>query len=165
MTDIRLRQISSWLLAVVTVAVLVIVFWPTPVDAGARGTIARVLDTLYGVGLPRFVTYGVVEFGANVVMFLPLGLLVALALPRWLLWFSPLLCASLSLTIELCQALLLPHRFASILDVAANTSGAILGTLVAIIIVKRVRRRDRERRRAADLVHMRAARESILRGR
>ncbi|WP_445996324.1 VanZ family protein [Okibacterium fritillariae] len=165
MTDIRLRQISSWLLAVVTVAVLVIVFWPTPVDAGARGTIARVLDTLYGVGLPRFVTYGVVEFSANIVMFLPLGLLVALALPRWLLWFSPLLCASLSLGIELCQALLLPHRFASILDVAANTLGAILGTLIAIVIVKRVRRRDRERQRASDLVHMQAARESILRGR
>jgi VanZ family protein len=165
MTDIRLRQISSWLLAVVTVAVLVIVFWPTPVDAGARGTIARVLDTLYGVGLPRFVTYGVVEFGANIVMFLPLGLLVALALPRWLLWFSPLLCASLSLGIELCQALLLPHRFASILDVAANTLGAILGTLIAIVVVKRVRRRDRERQRASDLVHLQAARESILRSR
>jgi glycopeptide antibiotics resistance protein len=124
-----------------------------------------VLDTLYGVGLPRFVTYGVVEFGANILMFLPLGLLVALALPRWLLWFSPLLCASLSLGIELCQALLLPHRFASILDVAANTLGAILGTLVAIVIVKRVRRRDRDRQRASDLVHLQAARESILRGR
>ena len=52
-----------------------------------------------------------------------------IAMPS-LWWVSGLLGLVASLSIELGQYLLLPHRFASPVDVAMNTAGALLGGAV-----------------------------------
>lgn len=67
---------------------------------------------------------------ANVVMFLPLGLLLALSMPRVYLSVLLVLSAGASLAIELTQYLVLPDRDPALLDVAMNTAGAAAGLVL-----------------------------------
>lgn len=116
--------------------ILTIVLWPTPVDRPYDGGLHGTLADLYRHGLPRLVDYTFVETAANVVMFLPLGALIAsVALPR-LWWVSGVLGLALSLSVEFVQAEFLPQRLASASDLMANTSGALLGG--AIVAVARL---------------------------
>ncbi|WKK70812.1 hypothetical protein Q0F99_13705 [Rathayibacter oskolensis] len=63
-----------------------IAFWPTPVDAPAAGILARAIGWLGRHGL-GWIDYGVVESSANVLLFVPFGLLGALLLrARWAPW-------------------------------------------------------------------------------
>ena len=125
-----MRQATWFFLAVTVLAIGVITFWPTPVDAPAKDTIREVLEALHYAGVPAAVNYSFVEIAANVAMFVPLGAVLALLLPRQHWWLAVLIAGSLSGLIELIQLLLLPHRFASFIDIAANTTGALIGVLV-----------------------------------
>jgi glycopeptide antibiotics resistance protein len=118
-------------LGVTSATIAIITFWPTPVDAPAKGTIRDILTTLHDAGVPPQVNYSFVEIASNVVMFIPLGALIAALLPvnRW--WAAVLLGSLGSCLIELTQLAFLPHRFASMVDIAANTAGALLGALLA----------------------------------
>jgi VanZ family protein len=133
-----------WVVALVVYAavVAVVVAWPTPVDAAAHGTLTDVLDRLHDVGVPRWVDYDLVERAANVAMFVPLGLLVTRVTRHW--WWGLAVPAALSGAAELTQHLLRPERFATWTDVATNTSGAALGVVVAVVLMRR-----RARARAA----------------
>ncbi|RWZ68445.1 VanZ family protein [Labedella populi] len=125
------RKIAVRVLATLTlVVVFAIGYWPVPVDRGVRSLLGSVLDRLAAAGAPGWVDYAHLEFGANIVMFVPLGVLIALLLPRWEWWLAPIIGLALSLAIEFGQALLLPERFATPLDVLANTTGATIGALV-----------------------------------
>jgi glycopeptide antibiotics resistance protein len=122
-----------------------IAFWPTPVDAPAEGTIYDILSQLYAAGLPRHVSYASIEVAANVLFFLPFGALTAALLSPGKWWVAGLLGGATSGAIELIQLTFLPQRFASVVDIAANFSGAFLGALV--IVVARVVRSSRESNR------------------
>jgi glycopeptide antibiotics resistance protein len=94
---------------------------------------------LHRHGLPEFVNYGVLEFLANIAMFVPIGLLVALLFgPRWW-WAAFFVCAALSVSIELYQYLLLPDRFATVRDVIANSTGGLIGTFIAAVAISWLR--------------------------
>ncbi|WFR68155.1 VanZ family protein [Curtobacterium flaccumfaciens] len=95
--------------------------------------ILRGLDLAHELGTPAWFGYGALEFTANVAFFLPLGLLVVLRLGarRW--WVGALTGFVASGVIETGQALFLPARFASFDDVLANTSGAAVGALIAVV--------------------------------
>ncbi|MHA7209827.1 VanZ family protein [Arthrobacter sp. MDT1-65] len=117
---------TVWLLAVA-----LIVLWPTPVDRAGGSILRGGLDYLYTHGLPTFITHSLVEFTANVLMFVPLGLFWFLLTPRrWRRW-APIVGLALSAVIEATQHILLPQRFATPYDVLANTLGATLGALIA----------------------------------
>jgi VanZ family protein len=125
------RKTAVRVLATLTlIAVFVIGYWPVPVDRGMRSVLGSVLDRLAAAGAPDWVDYAHLEFGANIVMFVPLGALIALLLPRWEWWLAPIIGLALSLAIEFGQAMLLPQRFATPLDVLANAVGATIGALV-----------------------------------
>ncbi|NCV55413.1 MAG: hypothetical protein EBW54_04260, partial [Betaproteobacteria bacterium] len=84
-----------------------------------------------GDPLPRYWTW--FDLLSNVALYLPLGLLLALnrAPPRRAgLGLALLVGALLSLTIEAAQSYL-PQRVPSLLDLAANTLGALIGGLLA----------------------------------
>jgi VanZ family protein len=86
-----------------------------------------------GAPWPAYVT--VFDLALNVLAYLPLGLLAALALhPRWRGWPAVLLvtalAAALSLLIETLQNYL-PARIASNVDVLTNVAGAALGAAAA----------------------------------
>ncbi|MDD0857187.1 VanZ family protein [Arthrobacter alpinus] len=130
-----LHRITVALAAAYLLAVVLIVFWPTPVDRPAAGTLHQVLSWLYRHGMPRFVNYSVVEFSANIVMFIPLGIIASSYFKNAVV--GVIIGALSSCLIELGQTLLLPDRYATGLDVLANTLGAGLGAFSYFLVTSR----------------------------
>ncbi len=137
------RRVLSVVLAGYLAAVARITLWPEPADEGTFGVVRRVIAALAGHGLP--LTYAGVEAGANVLMFVPFGVLVPLVVPlpdrwrRWRRWRWLLVVAAGLLTsaaIELSQLLFLPTRYATVQDVALNTLGAALGALAVRLVLR-----------------------------
>ncbi|MFJ6003862.1 VanZ family protein [Arthrobacter sp. NPDC092385] len=122
-------------------AVTFIVLWPTPVDENAASILRRGLGFLHGHGFPTFVTYNVVEFTANILMFVPLGLFWFILASRRLRWWAPGAGFALSTFMEVTQLILLQQRFATPYDVLANTLGASLGAVLASVLLWSYQRR------------------------
>ena len=148
-----LRRTAGWMALAYLAALTLIAFWPTPVDRGLQGSISSVVLWLHAHGMPAWLGYESIEFSANIALFVPVGLLVVLfAGPRrW--WMGTLIGSVISCIIELGQLVFLPERFATVNDVIANSLGALLGTLIAVSVLRialgpnpmpgRVARRDR----------------------
>ena len=120
------RDPRAYLLAY-TLLLTGIAFWPVPVDRGA-GPLLRLITRAIPV-----LTYDRIEFAANILLFVPLGLLLTLILVRnrWLVLPVAFLA---TVAIECVQALLLDARTPSILDIIANTAGACIGIVLAVFI-------------------------------
>ena len=99
------------------------VLWPTRVTTPFR----VYLDSLRSV-----IPYGdtLLEIGANVALFVPVGLLAAWWLPQGKRWLGFVAGVALSASAELAQATLLPDRVASARDVLANSIGVLIGILL-----------------------------------
>ena len=108
-------------------------FWPSPVDRSVAGEIRQVVDALQQAGATA-VTYRRIEIFANVLMFVPLGVLGVLAFARARWWLVPVGCLVLSILVELTQLAFISDRFASIVDVVANVTGALVGAALARVI-------------------------------
>lgn len=137
--DSRLSGRRRWavaLLALYAAAVVAVLLAPVSPAQVVNVLTAWIQEDL---GL-TVVRQGWVEFTANVLMFVPLGVLVPLVFRR--LWIGVLVAAALSAGAELVQTLL-PARHASMRDVLANVLGALLGAAVLWAVT-----RHRERRRA-----------------
>lgn len=79
---------------------------------------------------------GWIEVPANVLLFVPLGLLLALLFrPPWI---GVVLAVALSVAAEAVQ-LVLPGRLASPRDILANALGAGIGAFIAWLIIRRRR--------------------------
>jgi glycopeptide antibiotics resistance protein len=91
--------------------------------------------------VPERLDYATVESVANVLFFVPLGLLVVLlAGARW--WWAGLAAGVVvSAGIETGQALFLPARTATLDDVVANGVGALLGAVAGVLLLSRAARR------------------------
>ena len=129
-----MRRVEWIAVLVVLAAILTITMWPTPVDAPVSGSLKGFLASLHRLGIPAWVDYGFVQTASNVVMFIPLGALIASLVWRSFWWVAGVLGLCLSLSIELTQYVLLPHRFATAGDVVANTAGAFIGALVVFLV-------------------------------
>lgn len=130
-------------LQVITVGYLGIVGWitlgPQPLDERGVGILRSVLAVLRGSELTRWITYDLVEFTANIAMFVPVGLLFLLLLGRRRWWLALAGGVALTCAIEFTQ-LFLPGRFSDVRDILANSLGALLGVIVAMVIVAVLRR-------------------------
>ena len=129
--SLRYKTVTAALCAVWLLAVSFVVLWPTPVDGNAAGLLQRGLGFLHGHGFPAFVSYNVVEFTSNILMFVPLGVFWFVLAPRRWRWWAPGAGFALSAIIEITQLALLPQRFATPYDVLANTLGASTGAVAA----------------------------------
>ncbi|UZN04163.1 VanZ family protein [Cellulomonas sp. S1-8] len=130
----RTRTRLRVLLAVYLAAVAVVTLRPAPPDDGTLGVVRTVVAWLVRSGAP--VTFGGLEAVANVVMFVPFGVLVGLLLRRpW--WVVVLLGATTSALIETIQRWL-PTRYPTLQDLVLNTLGAAVG-VVALLVVVQVR--------------------------
>ena len=127
-----IRRVAVALLAIYVAAATAIVLWPTPVDGGLKSQLKDAIAAGHAAGLPQSVDYTAIESAANVVMFVPLGLLITLIAAHRFWFAAPLISIALSTSAEVAQLLFLPNRFPTLADVAANTSGALIGTLVVI---------------------------------
>jgi hypothetical protein len=137
----KTRAVVLVIVAVLVIAgVLVVGLLPNRVDGGVEHQVRAFVDDLQAAGL-TWATYDLVDFVANIVFFVPIGLLGALLLPRRVWWLAIPIGAGLSAALELGQAAFLPQRYASATDVLANTIGAVLGALVGLAIREASRRR------------------------
>lgn len=120
---------------VVYLATLLYLVWE-PDASTPGGVVVVVADVLAGRGVPDAVR--VVEVGLNVLLFVPLSLLGAFVLDRWRVVGWLLAGLALSLVVEGVQAVLLTGRSATVSDLLANTAGAGLGILAALVLRRRL---------------------------
>lgn len=128
-----------WILIAMLITLAVVAFWPSPVDQYLQGDLARILKFLHAHGIPAWFNYKFVEAAANVVLFIPFGIVASLAYreKRW--WQIGLVGLLTSFFMEIGQLLFLHNRFASPLDLVTNTGGAVIGSLLAVAVLKRSR--------------------------
>ena len=118
-----------------------IAFWPVPVDREAHEWLLTVIDWLQVNGAPGWVRYDLVEFTANIALFVPVGLFVMIMAGARGWWLAVLVGFAASCTIELGQLIFLPDRFATRSDVLANTLGAAVGAVLGLALLRRTRPR------------------------
>ncbi|MGV9193490.1 VanZ family protein [Microbacterium sp. MC2] len=112
--------------------------WMTLTVRPYGSDIASALDRLLAWFAQRpstaWITFERVEFGANVAMFVPLGVFAVLwfGVRGW--WTAPLLGLLLSGAIEAVQLLFLPSRYPDVRDLVANTGGAVVGMLIMLLL-------------------------------
>lgn len=135
----RRRPVLSVLTVVYLAAVAYITLNPAPGDPAGNPllrSLLRAVSALPGLG---WVDYAVAEFTANILLFVPMGLLFTLLLGRWRWWLAVSLGIAATLGIEFVQ-LFLPARFTDARDVLANTLGTLIGVAVAFAVTSRSRR-------------------------
>ncbi|MHC6593430.1 VanZ family protein [Arthrobacter sp. C152] len=103
------------------------------------GQLASVLYFLHRHGVPNWVNYQFVEASANVALFIPLGIVSTLAFPKKYWWQIGAFGLLVSGCIELGQFLFLHDRFASPSDIVTNTTGAVIGALLAALALQKRR--------------------------
>jgi glycopeptide antibiotics resistance protein len=141
----RVREyLTSVALLFCIAVVLLATMWPTPLDQGFEPSVQRFLEILHRTGVPTWFGYTKLEVSANVVMFIPIGFLTAMLLPIRVWWLSLILCPALSVAIEVTQGSLLAARFATPMDVFANSVGAVIGAIIAVAIRSIVYQRDQK---------------------
>ena len=123
-------------------AIFAITLQPEPFDDGHGDRIVRILGFLHGIGVPESFGYYQLEFTANIIMFAPLGLFLALALAPQHRWIGLAALPLLSGAIELAQLLFLPTRYPSLQDVFANSAGGWIGVAVVMLVGALRRRRS-----------------------
>jgi VanZ family protein len=120
------RAAARFLLGPYLAALALVVFLPAR-DAGrVTGLVGWVADLVAAWGVPREPAAIVFEFLANVVLFVPFGLLLAASIPRWSPWAIIGVGLVASVAIELVQ-LGIPSRVSTVSDVIANTAGTAIG--------------------------------------
>jgi glycopeptide antibiotics resistance protein len=118
----------------VVLAILVL----DPSQQAPGQSLSLVSGILQAIGAPVPADSPFLEVASNVALFIPLGLLGLLLWPsRGIVGWTGI-GALLSAVVELSQLLFLPHRFATVNDVVANSAGALLGA-VAVTVIRRVR--------------------------
>lgn len=125
-------------LAVYALAVGLILLLPVSYS----GIVNRIGDALRdGLGIDWFGS-GWIEFGANILMFVPLGFLLTLLFRHP--WYGVALAVALSAAAELAQ-IVIPSRQPTFRDILANTLGAAVGAGLAWLIVLRADHRAARR--------------------
>ena len=103
----------------------------------ATDVVTHLEHSLAARGAPGWVTGpGRVEFALNAAMFAPVAFLGAMTFPRhpWGNWVVYGFVASGA--VELFQGLVLPPRSAEMADVVANTLGALVGSVAALVVLR-----------------------------
>jgi glycopeptide antibiotics resistance protein len=141
------------ILTVVTFVYLGVVGWitlgPQPFDEGSDSLVWRLLGIFGRIPFIDWITYSVLEFGSNVAMFVPVGLFFLLLLGRRRWWLAIVLGVVLTCGIEFVQQFL-PDRVSDPRDILANSVGAFIGVVAALIVTwPAAMLRAREQRRLA----------------
>ncbi|WP_423923659.1 VanZ family protein [Frigoribacterium sp. 2-23] len=139
-------------LLLLTLAYLAGVMWmtlrPSVYDAHTAGLLWAALDVFAVHPETAWITFSRVESWANVAMFIPMGMLPALLLPRRLWWVGVVVGFAASAAIEWYQGAFLTTRVSDPHDLLMNTLGAVVGAVFVGLVLPR-RRPRRPRTRAA----------------
>lgn len=110
-----------------------VAYWPQPVDQPVHGALTATFNFLYRHGVPTWINYKLLEASANVALFIPIGFASSLAFPKKYWWLPGAFGLGISTCMELGQLLFLHNRFASLLDIVTNTTGAVIGAALAAV--------------------------------
>jgi glycopeptide antibiotics resistance protein len=132
-TDRRARRVIVCAAAVYLLGVARMTLWPDFASPDQLDALRSLVAWLTGHGVP--VTYDGVEAAANVVMFVPFGVLGGLLVSRRGRWAVLTAGCATSAAIETSQLLFLPTRVATLQDVVMNTLGAAIGLLGLVVVV------------------------------
>ena len=116
------------------VGLAVLTLSPVPVEDAAPDLLDTVLGALHDDLGWTWAGFDTLEVLANILVFVPVGALAFLLLPRRLWPLSFAVGPVLSLLIEAVQSAALPGRTASLIDVLANSAGATFGAAGALLI-------------------------------
>ncbi|MGO3022256.1 MAG: VanZ family protein [Brevibacterium sp.] len=131
-----LRTVPLALLLLYTIFIGLVTLTPNQLDTGPGSFIAGLLEFLASHRATAWIDYVILEKLANVGMFIPFGLLVALQCGphRW--WVGWVAGIAFTCLIEGTQATLLsPTRYATISDLVTNSLGAGIGAVVGLIVM------------------------------
>ena len=135
------RTPARVLLVPYLITLLLITWLPGDEATKVTGIVATLATWLGPLGVPFSVAYPVMEFLANIALFVPFGLLSAVSWPALSRWSIFAAGFATSGVIELVQ-LMLPTRYPTVSDLIANTLGAAIGCGVAAFFhrLRRARR-------------------------
>lgn len=106
---------------------------PKPIDGSGpiREFVAWVLNHTSISKTWHWLDYNTLEALANVVLYFPLGVFLAVFLRKLPWWADALIGISVTASAELTQRLLLPQRFGTWADVLHNSIGVLIGVISA----------------------------------
>ena len=143
------------ILSTLTVLYLGAVGWitlgPQPFNSSNDSIILRIVSVFSRHNATKWIDYPMLEFLANVAMFVPIGLFFLLLLGRRQWWLAIIAGVVLSLGIEFTQSYL-PTRVTDIRDIVANSTGGLVGVIGGLIVTTpkaRRLRREADARRSA----------------
>lgn len=110
------------------IAVLLLTWLPAEDAVKVTGIVAVLARLVAAWGIPLEAAYAVFEFAANIAMFVPLGVFLALGWRRTPVWVIVAMGCGASVVIELVQ-LAIPSRYSTLSDVIANTLGTAAGAV------------------------------------
>ncbi len=128
------HRLGTVLAALLGVALGTVLLWPDGALVN-RGVVAVYVFMLYRVGVPAWVGPEHYAAALNVLALVPFGWLGVVWLRRRVVLVVAVLGGA-SVLVETLQLLPVLHRQASLLDVACNTGGALLGALAGSLVVR-----------------------------
>jgi hypothetical protein len=128
------RIVFGLLFAGYTVLLGFVGFRPTPVDREASPFVWWWIRSVKRAGFEWY-SYDLLEFSANVLLFVPLGLFGVLVVGLRFWWAPLIFGVAATVVIETVQAMLLPERMSSTSDIVANSIGAALGVAAGCVIL------------------------------
>lgn len=121
--------------------------WPKPIEG--QGFLADITNQILmfskSVTWLRWLKYDQLEALANVLLYVPLGVLLVVISDKTKLWLLCLVPIMVSLLAEGSQRLFLQDRYATANDVFLNSLGGILGLFIAASMrqLKRISKQGR----------------------
>ena len=125
----RARRWAALLLVIYVGLVAVVGIIPRPIDQGFTPWLRGVLDFMHHRGFPGVIDYEFLEYAAHVVLLVPFGILLAVALGRRLAWLTAVLAVGTAVLAELGTSWLTEEAYSQ-LDLALNVVGVVLGAAV-----------------------------------
>ncbi|WP_300682110.1 VanZ family protein [Nocardioides sp.] len=136
-------------LSVLTGAYLVFVGWltltPQRSHTGQAQIAGRILEALHRRGYAESIDYARFEFGANIALFVPVGMFLLLLFGAGGWWVALIASVALTLGIESVQHQI-PGRVPDGRDIVANSAGAAIGIVIALVLTLPATLRRRRRR-------------------
>ncbi|MFJ3472678.1 VanZ family protein [Microbacterium maritypicum] len=141
------RFTRAWALALgipFLIGLAALTLTPSKVEESMPNLLDVILTTTHRLGW-EWLDFTRLEIIANVLVFVPVGILAFLLLPRRIWFLAVLVGPLLSAMIEVAQRVALPHRAATVNDIVANSTGAIIGVAVAVAFTVLLARRSSQR--------------------
>jgi glycopeptide antibiotics resistance protein len=138
------------ILSVLTFGYLGVVGWITlspQVESQQEGWLWRLALLFDRHAATEWITFNLLEFVANVLLFLPFGMFFVLLFGRGRWWLAILLGVAMTVGIEFAQQFI-PNRVSDPRDILSNSIGTVVGTVLALLLTASKARRLRRARLA-----------------